>query len=566
MQQAVRTVRCEVPMVCRVMPVVGTVVLAALAVSCMPIVSVAQAPGPADVAPLDPPDTIYRGGSVADDVAVENRRAIVRQHRAFLPVEIDLSSRMPPVGNQGHSNSCTAWATGYAARSYYTSTIEHRNIAQAANLPSPNFLYHLARTGGCDEGSSIGRVVDILKKGSLSLAEYPFSDACVPAASPEVVARAHDFRVRGVSRVDTNRIDDVKGQLAQLNPVMIRFHDSTVFQRLRGASTFTEPGPPPGDKVSGWHLMTLVGYDERRQAFRLINSWGRGWGDRGYAWIGYDLLRSRITGAYVLDVERPGQPPSVTPAPQPPAPPPPPPVAEVVPPRPPTPVVPSPAPVTPVPVPQLADLQALSCGRVAVESRGGQSMLSGYVASDDDLERVRLIAANAPQTSVGNVVVAPWPQCEALQTLEKPLDIADRPTIDIGPTTALRAGDPLRIQVRSPSQISYLYVSYIQADGSVVHLVQPNGLVPQPTLPRQTLVFGSGEGGKPKFTIGPPFGREMIIAIAARSPLFDRELPARQTERDYLTELRRALIYKPVPDMPDRELAAAMTTLQTSAR
>jgi hypothetical protein len=163
-------------------------------------------------------------------------------------------------------------------------------------------------------------------------------------------------------------------------------------------------------------------------------------------------------------------------------------------------------------------------------------------------------------------VVAPWPQCEALQTLEKPLDIPDRPTIDIGPTTELRAGDPLRIQVGSPSQISYLYVSYIQADGSVVHLVQPNGLVPQPTLPRQSLVFGSGEGGKPKFTVGPPFGREMIIAIAARSPLFDRELPAHQTEREYLTELRRALIYKPVPEMPDRELAAAMMTLQTSAR
>ncbi len=109
-------------------------------------------------------------------------------------------------------------------------------------------------------------------------------------------------------------------------------------------------------------------------------------------------------------------------------------------------------------------------------------------------------------------------------------------------------------------------MSYIQADGSVVHLVQPSGLVPQPTLPNQILVFGSGEGGKPKFTVSPPFGREMIIAIASRSPLFDHQLPQQQTERDYLTELRKALVYKPVPDMPDRELAATMTTLQTSAR
>ena len=193
-------------------------------------------------------------------------------------------------------------------------------------------------------------------------------------------------------------------------------------------------------------------------------------------------------------------------------------------------------------------------------------MLSGYVASDDDLNRVKQIAASVPNTIVGNVIVAPWPQCEALQTLQKPLLVADRPTIDIGASAELHSGDLLKIQVRSPAQISYLYVSYIQADGSVVHLVQPNALVPQPTLPRQTLVFGSGTDGQPKFTVSPPFGREMIIAIASRSPLFDHELPMQQTERDYLSELRRALLYKPVPDMPDRELAATITTLKTSAR
>jgi hypothetical protein len=288
--------------------------------------------------------------------------------------------------------------------------------------------------------------------------------------------------------------------------------------------------------------MTLVGYDERRQAFRLINSWSPRWGDHGYAWISYDLLKTRISNAYVLNVS------PVKPPPPPPSPPPP------------------PAPVPPKPIPGLSDLQTLSCARVNVEVQGGQSVLSGYVASDDDLNRVKQIAASVPNTIVGNVIVAPWPQCEALQTLQKPLLVTDRPTIDIGASTDLHGGDQLKIQVRSPAQISYLYVSYIQADGSVVHLVQPNALVPQPTLPRQTLVFGSGTDGQPKFTVSPPFGREMIIAIASRSPLFDHELPIQQTERDYLSELRRALLYKPVPDMPDRELAATITTLTTSAR
>jgi hypothetical protein len=79
-------------------------------------------------------------------------------------------------------------------------------------------------------------------------------------------------------------------------------------------------------------------------------------------------------------------------------------------------------------------------------------------------------------------------------------------------------------------------------------------------------VFGDGLENRPKFTIGPPFGPEMIIALASRSPLFDAELPATQTERDYLTALRRALIYKPSPDPPDREVAAAIKMLNTSAR
>jgi len=510
-------------------------VLAAMALSLASIKVAAQTPGQADVQ-FDPPDTVYRGGALPEDPAVERRRAIVPRHRAFLPVSVDLTSRMPPVGNQGEAPSCTAWATAYAARSYYVNTQEDRDTRQAVNVPSPNYVFYLSRKAACDQGSRISLAVEVLKKGALSLADYPYSDKCQEPAAPDVQARASDFKVRGLTRVDINYPDDIKGQLAKLNPVVISFKLSTAWMKLRGKQVFTERVIPPDDKNQGGHAMAIVGYDDRLQAFRVMNSWGTQWGDRGFGWMSYDVLPDRINdGAWVLDVAGPAPGPTSAPTP------------------------------TPTPPPTPATL-TLSCAHLDVETRGGQSVLSGYVASDDDLNRVKEMAATAPGTSVGNVVVAPWPQCEALQTLEKPLQVTDRPTIDIGPTTELHGGDPLRIRVVSPAQISYLYVSYIQADGSVVHLVQPKGLVPQPTLPRQMLTFGSGEQGQPKFTISPPFGREMIIAIASRSPLFDHELAAHQTEREYLTELRRALIYKPAPDMPDRELAATMTTLRTSTR
>lgn len=522
-------------------PVQAAFVLTAIAMSCA--VSRAQAPGRTD--DFDPPDKVYKGGAMDEDPVAESKRPIVRRHRAFLPVRVDLSNRMPPVGDQGDQLSCTAWATAYAARSYYTNTLESRNTHLRTNLPSPNYVYHVSRPAGCDKGSLVTRAAEVLRNGAPSLAEYPYSTKCeTPPA--ELGPRSGDFKVRGLTGVDFRRLDDIKGQLVNANPVIISFWLSNAWGKLRGQKVFTEPFVPADDQLKGGHAMTIVGYDDGRQAFRVMNSWGERWGDRGFGWMSYDVVPTRLKGAWVLDVAAPELRPTPLPAPTP-AP------------------VPGPTPA-PAIAAQLADLKALSCARVDVETRGNQSVLSGYVASDEDLNRVRSIAESVPGASVGNVAVAPWPQCEALQTLDKPLQVADRPSIDVGPTTELHGSDPLRIKVRSPASISYLYVSYIQADGSVVHLVQPRGAVPQPTLPRQTLAFGGGEDGKPKFTIGPPFGREMIIAIASRSPLFDRELPLQQTEREFLTELRRALIYKPAPEMPDRELAATMITLQTSAR
>jgi len=49
-------------------------------------------------------------------------------------------------------------------------------------------------------------------------------------------------------------------------------------------------------------------------------------------------------------------------------------------------------------------------------------------------------------------------------------------------------------------------------------------------------------------------------------PAFENALPAVQTEREYLSALRRALIFKPVPGMPEREVSASMQLLQTRER
>ena len=41
-----------------------------------------------------------------------------------------------------------------------------------------------------------------------------------------------------------------------------------------------------GDAV-GYHCILIVGYDDAEKAWICKNSWGTGWGDKGYFRIGY---------------------------------------------------------------------------------------------------------------------------------------------------------------------------------------------------------------------------------------------------------------------------------------
>jgi len=491
----------------------------------------AQSSADEAAAKVDPPDAEYRAGTQDPDPSVERRLPVVAPYRGYLPAVIELA-RMPPVGDQAAAPSSAAWAAAYAARGYYVGALEGRDISEPANLPSPSYVYHLARQGGCDDGTNIPRVVEVLRRGAPSLAEQPFTADCVPPASPSVVASAHDFRVQGLRRIDLKRIDDVKGEIAGSNPVIVELRVGAAFRRLRGGATFAETDADAAGKDTASQFVTLTGYDEHRQAFRLVNSWGAGWGDRGYAWLGYDAFRTHVARAYVLDLAAPRR-------------------------------AKAGGRTAGKGADDLAALEDLACGKIRARTDGDRQALSGFVASDADLDVVNAVAARAQATLVADVAVTPWPLCEALQTLDHPLAAADPPKITVGGGGTLRAGDTMTIEVRSAGPPRHLYVSYIQADGSIMHLAQP-GATGDPTS--AALTFGDGREGRSRFLVGPPFGREMIVAIASPQRLFDAALPARQAARDYLTALRRALIYRRSPDQPDVEASAAIKILRTQAR
>ena len=498
-------------------------------------------------------------------------------YRAFLPDRVDLSDRFPTPGDQGQQNSCVGWSVGYAARSYYANKVEGRDLNDSANIPSPAYIYNSIRPsiGGtsqqCLSGSKISDALNLLKHGAASLKEAPYFEEICPRPSSAVRSQASDFRIVNWVLADARRPDQIKGALAHGHPVIIGLRTTKAFLRLRQGEVYRYP-----DQFVSNHAVTLVGYDERKQAFKLINSWGKRWGDGGFGWIDYDTLSAEAASAYLMRVaavpgpERP--PPRVvtpkpppTPRPEPtvvpvPAPPikPLPPIRPVL--KPVDPVLP-PVPIAPTPSLVPADLE---CSQIRVFDHGGRRTIVGFVGKDEDLPVVRAAAEGAEVA----VVVRPWPQCEALLTLDKALSRSDRPRVVIRRPSGdtLSSGEALVFEIETPSFPSYLHAAYVQADGSVLNLVQPGIGSFSAYAPRSKIVIGDEKGGGRQFHVSAPFGREMLIVVAGRSPIFSDLRPAQETERAFLTALRRALIAKPDPHAPDRDATANYDAIVTVER
>lgn len=210
------------------------------------------------------------------------------------------------------------------------------------------------------------------------------------------------------------------------------------------------------------------------------------------------------------------------------------------------------------------------CARVVLQPNSATAAtLRGWVGSQADLDTLsavlRALPTAAQVTSV--VSVRPWPQCEALLIASDAVSFGHDmvlATMD-HEGTDYQAGSRLILKLRTPDFPSYLYVAYLPASGAAVWLYQPLGFVPQALPPRTIVNLGGGDDPR-TFKIGPPFGVETVIAIAAASPLFTDGQPASATARDYLAALRRTLLYKPDPSQPNRLVDAKVLALTTRDR
>lgn len=242
-------------------------------------------------------------GYIPSPKEVQDAIPLKRDFNSFedLPSAIDLSSQMPPVGNQGRQNSCVAWATGYAIKSYL---LKNKGESTGYDPPfaggkgnfvfSPAFIYN-QQNGGEDKGLYYYKTMEFLKSNGVApWRSMPYTDQdYLSQPSQESKKEALKYKIKSFSRLNFKNPDEIKRVLAGKNVVMVGMIIDDAFYKLKGATVYDTNG---GQSYGG-HAMTIVGYDDNKKsksgkkgAFKLQNSWGTSWGDKGYGWVSYSML------------------------------------------------------------------------------------------------------------------------------------------------------------------------------------------------------------------------------------------------------------------------------------
>ncbi len=239
-------------------------------------------------------------------VRADRGAAAKGKKRVGPPAEVDLREWASPIEDQGQLGSCTAQA-GAGVIEYYERKSFGRHI-DASRL----FLYkvtrNLMKVKG-DTGGHLRTTIGAMVIFGVPPEEFwPYTDKeqefdkeppafCYAFAQNYKTILYYRHDPPGSSRAQV--LGRLKTYLAAGHPAMFGF---TVYNSIEQAGTTGKiPFPSAHERIEGGHAVVTMGYDDAMKirnrtggettgALLIRNSWGSGWGEKGYGWLPYEYL------------------------------------------------------------------------------------------------------------------------------------------------------------------------------------------------------------------------------------------------------------------------------------
>jgi len=237
--------------------------------------------------------------------------------RTNLPDAYDLSEFCSPIENQESIGSCTAHAA--IGLLEYFERRAHKKHIDASRL----FLYKATRNllgWNGDTGAFLRTVMGALTMvGAPPERYWPYDIKKFDEEPGQFVySVAQNFKAVKYARLDTmttskpELLEKIKRNICEGLPSMFGF---SVFNSISHASNNGGiiPFPAKGERQTGGHAIMCVGFNDNCKtknridnkeytgALKIRNSWGTGWGNRGYGWLPYEyVLRGLATDWWTL--------------------------------------------------------------------------------------------------------------------------------------------------------------------------------------------------------------------------------------------------------------------------
>jgi Papain family cysteine protease len=225
---------------------------------------------------------------------------------AAVPKAKDLREEWWKIGDQRSSGSCVGWATADSVLRWHF--VKAGRIPQSTLL-SPRFIWMASKetdqftsrptTFVEAEGTSLKSALDIARKyGAVRDSSLPWaSGKNFPGTANTLYARAAQLKILAYFNLGVSP-SNWRTWLATNGPILTRLDvDATWDAASDNAGVLDEY---KASTARGGHAVAIVGY--RPGEFIVRNSWGTGWGDRGFAYASDSYAENAFTEAYGVSV------------------------------------------------------------------------------------------------------------------------------------------------------------------------------------------------------------------------------------------------------------------------
>lgn len=197
----------------------------------------------------------------------------------------DFSGLLQPVRNQGNEGTCVGHAL--------TTVMGYQQMTAAApgkqpdrEILAPRDAYEGARMlepiAGGAEGATPRSALKYAQRSGIGAELYwPYYQHQRGNPSAGIEASRYANRILTYSRVPAAPAA-MKDALYWHGPILAVINADGGFGAHKGDGVIRSAGLNLGQ-----HAVTIAGWDDTKGAFRIRNSWGTEWGDRGDAWLPY---------------------------------------------------------------------------------------------------------------------------------------------------------------------------------------------------------------------------------------------------------------------------------------